>query len=129
MALSSMTGFARSHGVDGPYTWAWELKSVNGKGLDLRLRLPPGWDVIDPLVRAQASRQLSRGNIQATLSVDRSGTTPSVRVNPAVLEAVLATVRELAPRVAAAPPSLDGLLMLKGVIEVSEAQETAEERR
>ena len=44
MALSSMTGFARSHGVTGAYAWAWELKSVNAKGLDLRLRLPPGWD-------------------------------------------------------------------------------------
>ncbi|HMJ28086.1 MAG TPA: YicC/YloC family endoribonuclease, partial [Xanthobacteraceae bacterium] len=44
MALSSMTGFARGHGVNGTYSWAWELKSVNAKGLDLRLRLPPGWD-------------------------------------------------------------------------------------
>ena len=47
MALSSMTGFARGHGVCGPYAWAWEIKSVNGKGLDLRLRLPPGWDAIE----------------------------------------------------------------------------------
>ncbi len=47
MALSSMTGFARGHGVCGSYAWAWEIKSVNGKGLDLRLRLPPGWDAIE----------------------------------------------------------------------------------
>ena len=54
-ALSSMTGFARSHGASGPYAWAWEIKSVNGKGLDIRLRLPPGWDAIEVPVRARAS--------------------------------------------------------------------------
>ena len=47
MALSSMTGFARGHGVSGAYSWAWELKSVNAKGFDLRLRLPPGWDAVE----------------------------------------------------------------------------------
>jgi uncharacterized protein YicC (UPF0701 family) len=52
MALSSMTGFARGNGASAPYTWAWEIKSVNGKGLDLRLRLPPGWDAIEAPVRA-----------------------------------------------------------------------------
>ena len=52
MALSSMTGFARGHGVCGAYAWAWELKSVNAKGLDLRLRLPPGWDAVEVPVRA-----------------------------------------------------------------------------
>ena len=65
MALSSMTGFARGHGVSGSYAWAWEIKSVNGKGLDLRLRLPPGWDAIEAPVRAQAAERLSRGSIQA----------------------------------------------------------------
>ena len=55
MALSSMTGFARSHGVSGAYAWAWEIKSVNGKGLDMRLRMPPGWDAIEVPVRARAS--------------------------------------------------------------------------
>jgi hypothetical protein len=52
MALSSMTGFARGHGVSGSYAWAWEIKSVNGKGLDLRLRIPSGWDAIEAPVRA-----------------------------------------------------------------------------
>ena len=56
MALSSMTGFARSQGLSGSYAWAWEIKSVNGKGLDLRLRLPPGWDAIEAAVRAQRRR-------------------------------------------------------------------------
>ena len=129
MAPSSMTGFARSHGVSGSYAWAWEVKSVNGKGLDLRLRLPPGWDSIEAPVRARAAQRLARGSIQAILTVERSGVTPVVRINAAVLDAILTTVRQLAPRIEAAPPSLDGLLSLKGVMEVSDFEENEEERR
>ena len=76
MALSSMTGFARSHGVCGSYAWAWEIKSVNGKGLDLRLRLPPGWDAIEVGARSRAAETLARGSIQAGLTVERSGAAP-----------------------------------------------------
>ena len=129
MALSSMTGFARSHGVCGPYAWAWEVKSVNGKGLDLRLRLPPSWDAIEVPVRSRAAETLARGSVQANLTVERSGALPVVRVNAAVLDAVLATAKQLAKRVDMSPPSLDGLLALKGVMEVTEAEETEEERR
>jgi uncharacterized protein (TIGR00255 family) len=129
MALSSMTGFARSHGVCGSYTWAWEIKSVNGKGLDLRLRMPAGWDAIEVPVRSRAAETLARGSIQANLTVERTGATPVVRVNAAVLEAVMATVRQLAPQIGASPPSIDGLLALKGVIEVSESEEREDERR
>jgi uncharacterized protein (TIGR00255 family) len=128
MTLSSMTGFARSHGVSGPYAWAWEIKSVNGKGLDLRLRLPPGWDAIEVPVRARAAEALTRGSLQANLTVERSGALPVVRVNAAVLEAILTTIRQLAAKVEAAPPSLDGLLALKGVIEVGDAEEREDER-
>ena len=73
MALSSMTGFARGHGVAGTYAWSWELKSVNSKGLDLKLRLPPGWDAIEATVRARASEVLSRGSVFANLTVSREG--------------------------------------------------------
>ena len=61
MALSSMTGFARSHGVSGPYAWGWELKSVNAKGLEMRLRLPSGWDAVETAARAKTAELLSRG--------------------------------------------------------------------
>jgi uncharacterized protein (TIGR00255 family) len=129
MALSSMTGFARGHGVSGAYTWTWEIKSVNGKGLDVRLRLPPGWDAIEAAVRARAAERLARGSIQANLTVERGGVAPVVRINAAVLEAILATTRQLASRIDAAPPSLDGLLSLKGVMEVSDLEENEDERR
>lgn len=129
MALSSMTGFARGHGVSGSYAWAWEIKSVNGKGLDVRLRFPSGWDAIEAPVRARAAKRLARGSIQATLTVERSGVAPVVRINTAVLDALLATLGQLRSRIDAAPPSLDGLLSLKGVMEVSDLEENEDERR
>jgi len=129
MALSSMTGFARGHGVSGPYAWAWEIKSVNGKGLDLRLRMPPGWDAIEVPVRARAAEALTRGSVQANLTVERSGAAPTVRINDAVLDAILTTVQKLQGKIEASPPSLDGLLALKGVIEVTDAEEREDERR
>jgi len=129
MALSSMTGFARGHGVAGTYAWAWELKSVNSKGLDFKLRLPPGWDAIEPGVRTRASQVLARGSVFANLTVNRDGAPPVVRVNEPVLAAVLAALKGLSGKVEAAPPSLDGILSLKGVIEVTEAEESEDERR
>jgi uncharacterized protein (TIGR00255 family) len=129
MALSSMTGFARSHGVAGSYAWAWELKSVNAKGFDLKLRLPLGWDAVEAAARALAADKLSRGSVFATLTVERQGAAPVVRINEPVLNALLATAKTLSGRIDAAPPSLDGILALKGVIEVSEAEETEGERR
>ncbi len=129
MALSSMTGFARAEGVSGPYVWAWELKSVNAKGLELRLRLPPGWDVVEAPLRGRAAETLARGTVHANLSVQRAGLSPVVRVNEPVLSAVLATIGEIAKRIDAAPPSIDGILGIKGVIEVVDEDEREEERR
>ncbi len=129
MALSSMTGFARRHGVCGSYAWAWEIKSVNGKGLEVRLRLPPGWEATEKALRARAAETLARGSIQAGLSIERTGAAVAVRVNTAVLEALLAAARQLANQIEASPPSLDGLLGLKGVLEVSDPEESEEERR
>jgi uncharacterized protein (TIGR00255 family) len=128
MALSSMTGFARSHGVSGPYAWAWELKSVNAKGLELRLRLPPGWDAVETPVRAKAAELLSRGTVQGTLTITREGIVPVVRVNEAVLSAVIETMRDLAERIEASPPTLDGILGMKGVVEVTDQDEREEDR-
>src|SRR5262249_40721629 len=129
MALSSMTGFARSHGVCGSYAWAWELKSVNAKGLDVRLRLPPGWDAVELPVRSRAAEVLARGSVHGALSVERQGIAPIVRVNEPVLNAVVATLKDLSGKVDAEPPRLDGILTLKGVSEVIDDDEKEEERR
>jgi uncharacterized protein (TIGR00255 family) len=129
MALSSMTGFARGHGVSGAYAWSWEIKSVNAKGLDVRFRLPPGWDAVEVPVRARATEKLARGTVYANLTVERKGVAPTVKVNEPVLNAVLATLQNLTGKVEARAPSLDGILALKGVIEVTEEDESEEDHR
>jgi uncharacterized protein (TIGR00255 family) len=129
MALSSMTGFARGHGIAGAYAWSWEIKSVNAKGLDLRFRLPAGWDAVEVPARTRGAEKLSRGTVYANLVVERKGVQPTVKVNEPVLGAVLATLKTLSGKVEAAPPSLDGILSLKGVIEVTEEDEREEDHR
>jgi uncharacterized protein (TIGR00255 family) len=122
MALSSMTGFARSHGTSGPYAFEWELKSVNAKGFDFRMRLPPGWDDVELAARKRATELLSRGTVYANLTVKRSNAASTIRVNPDVLNAVVKIATELAGRIDAVAPSIDGLLSIKGVIEVAEPE-------
>jgi uncharacterized protein (TIGR00255 family) len=127
MALSSMTGFARSHGASGPYTFEWELKSVNAKGYDLRLRLPPGWDDIEAAAKKRAGELLSRGTVYANLNVKRTNAVAQVRINEDVLSAVVKVAGQLAGRIDAVAPSVDGLLGIKGVIEVVEPESDEEE--
>ncbi|GAB4065878.1 YicC family protein [Ancylobacter sonchi] len=127
MALASMTGFSRTQGLSGAWNWAWELKSVNGKGLDLRLRLPTGWDVLEAPLKVIAAKQLSRGNINANLTMTRGDSAVSVRVNEDVLRAVAATVSRIAREMEAPPVQLESLLGLKGVMEIAEAEDTPEE--
>ncbi|MBN9580597.1 MAG: YicC family protein [Afipia sp.] len=122
MALSSMTGFARSHGTSGPYVFEWELKSVNAKGFDFRMRLPPGWDEIEPVARKRAAEALSRGTVYANLSVKRSGAATVVRVNDEVLTSILKVAAEITEKTDAVAPSVDGLIAIKGVIEVVEPE-------
>jgi len=127
MALSSMTGFARSHGASGPYAFEWELKSVNAKGFDLRLRLPPGWDEIEAPAKKRAGELLSRGTVYANLNVKRTNAVAQVRINEDVLAAVVKVAGQLAGRIDAVAPSVDGLLGIKGVIEVVEPESNEEE--
>jgi uncharacterized protein (TIGR00255 family) len=95
----------------------------------LRLRLPPGWDAVEGPVRSSGAQVLARGTVYGTLTVERQGVAPVVRVNEPVLAAVLATLKSLTGRVQAAEPRLDGILSLKGVIEVLDEDEDEEERR
>jgi uncharacterized protein (TIGR00255 family) len=127
MALSSMTGFARSHGASGPYAFEWELKSVNAKGFDLRLRLPPGWDDIEVSAKKRAGELLSRGTVYANLNVKRTNAVAQVRINEDVLAAVVKVAGQVAGKIDAVAPSVDGLLAIKGVIEVVEPESNEEE--
>jgi uncharacterized protein (TIGR00255 family) len=122
MALSSMTGFARSHGASGPYAFEWELKSVNAKGFDLRMRLPPGWDELEALAKKRAGEVLSRGTVYANLNVKRTNAASTVRVNEDVLASIVKVASQIAGKIDAVAPSVDGLLSIKGVIEIVEPE-------
>ncbi len=118
--VASMTGFARAEGEAEGLAWGWELKSVNGKSLDLRFRLPPGFDALELPLRTLIGERLKRGSVSATLTVARTGAGAALQVNRAVLDQVLALARELGKKVKAAPPTIDGLLALRGVLESGE---------
>jgi uncharacterized protein (TIGR00255 family) len=122
-----MTGFARSHGASGPYAFEWELKSVNAKGFDLRMRLPPGWDDLEAYARKSAGEMLSRGTVYANLNVKRTSAVSTVRINEDVLAAIVKVAGVLAGKIDAIAPSIDGLLAIKGVIEVAEPEANEEE--
>src|SRR5919107_398069 len=125
-----MTGFARAEGEADGISWAWELKSVNSRSLDLRLRLPPGFDGLEPALRASLARLCRRGNVSANVSVNR--TMPrSIRINREMLAHIIALARDVATQIDAAPPRLDGLIGLRGIVETveDEAEPVVEARR
>src|ERR1700723_411005 len=123
-AVASMTGFTRAEGSAAGLTWAWEVRSVNGRGLDLRLRLPPGWDALEPLLREAAGKQLKRGNVTANLTLKRE-TEARLAPEPAALEQALALVRQLHPRLPdSPPPRVQALLALPGVLRAASAELT-----
>jgi len=113
-----MTGFARVDGRAGARAWIWELKSVNGRGLELRFRLPPGFDAIEPEIRALAQSKLVRGNVTLNLQLMEAADAapPAYRLNEALLEQLLAVGAKLEARGIGAP-RLDGLLAVRGVVE------------
>lgn len=127
MPLQSMTGFARQEGHTGSFSWAWEVRSVNAKGLDLRFRAPYGFEALDPIVRSTLQKTFKRGNFSINLSVRTESAAQNYQINRAFLDQVIEMLPELKGRVPdAIPPSLDGLLSLKGVIETSEETEDEE---
>lgn len=122
-APASMTGFGRAAGDCQGVAWLWELRSVNGRGLELRLRLPPGLDALEPALRQAAAATLSRGNVSAVLTLRRAEAAP-VQVDAAVLDRVLALALDLAGRIPGAPPPrAEALLALPGVMRAAAAEE------
>ncbi len=117
MPLNSMTGFAREDGQHEQTGWVWELRSVNGKGLDIRMRVPSGFEAIEVTSRVLISKTFKRGNIQINLQVTQSGATIVPSVNRKALDAVLDAAETLRERVGGELPSVGELLALKGVLE------------
>jgi uncharacterized protein (TIGR00255 family) len=123
-----MTGFARRDGGDESVGWTWEIKSVNGRSLDVRARLPQGYDSLDPVVRGAVTAACARGNVQVNLSMKRGSAPLQLQVNEELLEQVLALMARLEARTQAAPPRLDGILALRGVLEAVEEEEASEQQ-
>jgi uncharacterized protein (TIGR00255 family) len=124
-----MTGFARTDGAAEGMTWAWETRSVNGRGLDIRLRLPPGFDTLEPLVRDAAAKRLARGNVSVSLALERLNSAGTIRLNEQVLNGILKAADRIAELTGGTRPDTAALLAIKGVLETSDAlQDDAEQR-
>ncbi|MCD6071660.1 MAG: YicC family protein [Microvirga sp.] len=120
MSIASMTGFAREAGVTGAYQWAWELKTVNGRGLEVRVRTPSGLDAMGEEARGQILKALTRGQGQLNLSLSKASSAPKLRVNQDVLQSLLSALTDLSLPESVKPASLDGLLAVRGVVELDD---------
>jgi len=121
-----MTGFGRADGALDGWTWTVEARSVNGRSLEVRYRGPGGFENLERLTKATAQARLNRGQVTLGVQAKRAeGNEPAPRVNEAVLATYLKLANQLAEE-GAVPPSADGLLALRGVIEVAEAVEDPE---
>ncbi|RED53525.1 YicC/YloC family endoribonuclease [Aestuariispira insulae] len=120
MTIASMTGFARSEGHDDQYSWAWEVRSVNGKGLDMRLRMPPGWERLDPKVRHAIQSYFKRGSLNIGLTLRSSENQSSMRVNNELLDQLTTLCRKMGDT-----PKIDQLLAVRGVVEQSDDRDDA----
>lgn len=117
-----MTGFARADGMAAGFRWTWEVRSVNGKGLDLRLRLPSGFERLDQPAREHCAGCLSRGNIQSTLKITSDKATNRIRINKDALDDVLSMMREVGEKIDAQPPTIDGILAIRGVLKTVDSE-------
>jgi uncharacterized protein (TIGR00255 family) len=117
-----MTGYARVEGAGPGFAWLWELKSVNGKALDVRFRLPPGYEVLEIPLKARLAAVVKRGSVTASLTLTEATRAPALRVNEAALDQILVLLARLEGRIEAAPPRLDGLLAIRGVLETVEPE-------
>jgi uncharacterized protein (TIGR00255 family) len=126
MTLKSMTGFARADGVHGDVAWHWEVRSVNGRNLELRLRLPTGFEAIEIKARGLAQEKLARGNCTLSLWVKRETGQTEIRLNETVLRQAQAVAERAHDLTGLKLPRLDTLLSMRGVVEAVEGEESEE---
>lgn len=127
MTLASMTGFARIEGAHEGLRWFWECRSVNGRGLDLRFRLPPGFESVEPAARALATERFKRGSLSLSLNMQQKSAVPKISINMDVLAQVAAAVQAVRAQTDAGPPSAGELMTLRGVLEADERAPTETE--
>ncbi|MGA8435585.1 MAG: YicC/YloC family endoribonuclease [Methyloceanibacter sp.] len=126
MSLKSMTGFGRSAGVHGETSWHWEVRSVNGRGLELRFRMPSGLEGLEIKARSLAQEKLARGNCTLNLALRRETGQLAIRLNEAALSQALAAAERAQALTHKEAPNLDTLLAMRGVVEVVEGEESEE---
>lgn len=119
MTLQSMTGFSRVDGAIGNFNWAWELKSVNGKSLDIRWRLPFGYDFLEAELKSRVAKKLVRGNLQINLVLEAQSAEKIPVINQTILDAVIKMTEVISAKTKTAPLTVDGLLSIKGVVDYS----------
>jgi len=118
--ISSMTGYARAQGADDRRRWVWEARSVNGRNLEVRCRVPQGFDRLENPARTAAGGRLKRGNVQLSLTVTSEGKAKPLRINRELLAELGVLVEEVRKSTGAVAPTADGLLRVRGVIEEEE---------
>jgi uncharacterized protein (TIGR00255 family) len=118
MPVHSMTGFARTEGGSDLVSWYWELRSVNGKGFDLRLRLPQGLESLEAKLRTLGSKKVSRGTLHASLVMVRQQGDVEVRLNEAVLKQVVSAAERVCVLTGGSMPDTASLLAQRGVLDV-----------
>lgn len=125
MAIESMTGFAREAGTVATHAFAWEVRSVNGRGLDVRVRVPPGFELFSEAARKQMSAAFSRGTLHVNLAITSAAAPARPRINQEALAALVEAAATVSLPAGMAPASLDGLLAIRGVVEIAEEAEDA----
>lgn len=120
MTISSMTGFARADGSANGLSWIWEARSVNGRGLDVRLRLPPGYEALEIPARDAVAKRFTRGNISVSLAIEKQQTNGAIRLNEQVLADVVRAAERVTALSGATAPDAAQLLMIKGVLETAD---------
>lgn len=123
MTISSMTGFARTEGAHEAWRWVWEIRSVNGRGLETRFRLPPGHDGVEPALRKAVGDAFTRGSFSATLNLARAAGVSALRINPAALDEALRMIEQVRMRLDCEKPRAEGILSLRGVTEIEDGGE------
>lgn len=128
MSIKSMTGFGRADGTTDDIVWHWEVRSVNGRGLDVRVRVPPGQEVLDQAARKAVSGVLTRGNVNITLAVYRTLGATEIRLNEDVLRQVMAAGERARSLTGGGALGLEAMLQIKGVLEIAEPDEAESDR-
>ncbi|PLX39233.1 MAG: YicC family protein [Hyphomicrobiales bacterium] len=126
MTLASMTGFARTEGSHGTTRWAWELRSVNGKGLDLRIRLANGFERLEPQLREMVRKMFARGSVSANLTVTTDRPAQMPRINEEACLALYEQASKLAERAGSPAPEFSTILGLKGVVDFADSEDEAD---